>query len=131
VGDSDEEGQRLGEKLLWFLDVGDIVAPEFSTFLPGAVPPAAAPAAFRTMGGTRPKADLAQAMARGMVFAGNPDTVHRQIMEFQDRVGGFGHLVLMGRSGHMTHAETEKSIRLFATEVMPRLTARAAVPAFR
>ena len=131
VADTDEEGQRLGEKLLWFLDVGDIVAPEFSTFLPGAVPQAAVPAAYRALGQPRAKADLAQAIARGMVFAGNPDAVHRQIMEFHARVGGFGHLVMMGRSGHMTHAETEKSIRLFAAEVMPRLTARAAFPAFR
>ena len=53
-------------------------------------------------------------MAQGILFAGNPDSVYRQIMEFYDKVGGFGHLSLVGRSGFMTHAESEKSIRLFA-----------------
>ena len=62
-----------------------------------------------------------QAMARGLLFAGSPDTVYQQIMDFYDKVGGFGHLVMIGRSGFMTHAETEKSIKLFAQEVLPRL----------
>jgi hypothetical protein len=44
-------------------------------------------------------------------------------MEFYDKVGGFGHLALIGRSGYMTHAESVKGIRLFATEVLPRLRA--------
>ena len=65
--------------------------------------------------------DTTQAMAQGILFAGNPDSVYRQIMEFHDRVGGFGHLSLIGRSGFMTHAESEKGIRLFANEVLPRL----------
>jgi hypothetical protein len=42
-------------------------------------------------------------------------------MDFYDRVGGFGHLVMIGRSGFMTHAEAEKGIKLFAKEVLPRL----------
>ena len=66
-------------------------------------------------------------MARGLLFAGSPDTVHQQIMDFYDRIGGFGHLVMIGRSGFMTHAEAEKSIKLFAQEVLPRLRASAPV----
>ena len=62
-----------------------------------------------------------KAMAQGILFAGTPDTVYKQIMDFYDFVGGFGHLVMVGRSGFMTHAETEKSIELFAREVLPRL----------
>ena len=42
-------------------------------------------------------------------------------MEFYDKVGGFGHLALIGRSGFMTHEESVKGIRLFAREVAPRL----------
>ena len=61
------------------------------------------------------------AQAQGILFAGNPDTVYRQIMEFYDKVGGFGHLALIGRSGYLTHAESEKGIRLFSNEVLPRL----------
>ncbi len=62
-----------------------------------------------------------EAMAMGILFAGNPDSVYRQIMEFYDKVGGFGHLSMIGRSGFMTHRESEKGIRLFANEVLPRL----------
>ena len=71
-------------------------------------------AAFRTV-------TAEQAIERGIMFAGNPDTVFRQVMEFYDRVGGFEHLILMGRSGFMTHDEAEKGIKLFAREVLPRL----------
>ena len=60
-------------------------------------------------------------MAQGILFVGNPDSVYRQVMDFYDKVGGFGHLSLVGRSGFMTHAESEKSIRLFSKEVLPRL----------
>jgi hypothetical protein len=42
-------------------------------------------------------------------------------MDFRDKVGGFEHLILMGRSGFMTHEEAEKGIALFAKEVLPRL----------
>jgi alkanesulfonate monooxygenase SsuD/methylene tetrahydromethanopterin reductase-like flavin-dependent oxidoreductase (luciferase family) len=62
-----------------------------------------------------------QAMQAGILFAGSPDTVYRQIMDFVDTVGPFGHLVMVGRSGPMTHAEAEKGITLFAREVLPRL----------
>ena len=54
------------------------------------------------------------------MFAGNPDTVYRQIMEFQDKAGKFEHLVLASRSGFMTHEEANKGLKLFAKEVLPR-----------
>ncbi|HJY83505.1 MAG TPA: hypothetical protein VKK81_20765, partial [Candidatus Binatia bacterium] len=73
--------------------------------------------------------DTAQAMARGILFAGSPDTIYQQIMDFYDKVGGFGHLVMIGRSGFMTHAEAEKGIKLFAKEVLPRLKEIAPVTA--
>ena len=144
VGDTDEEGLRIGSKLLWFLNTSLKSAPQYSKFLPGAMPPQFAPQVYRT----RPKPaasapDLAnaekgvapagvnaarlisitpeQAMAQGILFAGNPESVYRQVMAFYDKVGGFGHLSLVGRSGFMTHAESEKGIRLFAKEVLPRL----------
>lgn len=143
VGDTHEEGVRLGEKLLWFLNTSLKSAPQYSTFLPGATPPELAPRVYRT----RPKADTqapvvasaaanasaligldaGEAMRRGILFAGSPDTVYRQIMNFHDEVGGFGHLVMIGRSGFMTHAETERSITLFSNEVLPRLRAVAPV----
>ena len=142
VGDTDEEGLRVGEKLLWFLNTSLKSAPQFSKFLPGAVPPQFAHQIYRT----KPKADGGgavksasqnaasligitpeRAMAEGILFAGNPDSVYRQIMAFYDQVGGFGHLAMVGRSGPMTHAEADKGIRLFSQEVLPRLRAIAPV----
>ncbi len=136
VGDSDEEGMRVGDKALWFLRVGVRSASQFSRTLPGQSPPEAAPNIYRSAprpaseGGVphvgRPAAAFRtvtaeEAIGRGIMFAGNPDTVFRQVMEFYDKVGGFEHLILMGRSGYMTHAEAEKGIRLFGKEVLPRL----------
>ncbi len=47
--------------------------------------------------------------------------VYRQIMEFYDKVGGFGHLIMVGKTGFITHAEAVKNITLFSREVLPRL----------
>jgi hypothetical protein len=49
-------------------------------------------------------------------------------MDFYDEVGGFDHLVMIGRSGFMTHAEAEKGLKLFAKEVLPRLQEVAPIP---
>ena len=149
VGDTHEEGVRVGSKLLWFLNTSLKSAPQYSKLLPGAAPAQAAPQIYRsapkpaapgsvgapasTANGEKPVTSASQnaatligmtaerAMAQGILFVGNPDTVYRQIMDFYDKVGGFGHLVMVGRSGFMTHAEAESGIKLFSKEVMPRL----------
>jgi alkanesulfonate monooxygenase SsuD/methylene tetrahydromethanopterin reductase-like flavin-dependent oxidoreductase (luciferase family) len=132
TGDTDEEGVRVGSKLLWFLNTALRSAPQYGKFLPGAVPAALAPALYTTKprpgvpAAARPAAGLIgitaeQAMAKGLMFAGNPDSVYRQIREYRERVGPFEHLVLASRSGFMTHAEATKGLRLFAKEVLPRL----------
>jgi alkanesulfonate monooxygenase SsuD/methylene tetrahydromethanopterin reductase-like flavin-dependent oxidoreductase (luciferase family) len=61
------------------------------------------------------------AMAGGRMYAGNPDTVYRQIMEFYEKVGGFGQLIMVGKTGFITHDEAVKNITLFSKEVLPRL----------
>ena len=48
VGDTDEEGIRIGQKIAWFLTVSIKSSPQFSKFQPGAVVPEMAPAAWRT-----------------------------------------------------------------------------------
>ena len=141
----------MQSQLLWFLNTSLKSAPQYARFLPGAVPPQFAPQIYRTApqppaqfsgsgGNGAPSANTTppvasagrnaaaliglnaeQAMARGLLFAGSPDTVYQQIMDFYDKVGGFGHLVMIGRSGFMTHAEAEKSIKLFGQKVLPRL----------
>jgi alkanesulfonate monooxygenase SsuD/methylene tetrahydromethanopterin reductase-like flavin-dependent oxidoreductase (luciferase family) len=136
VGDTHDEGVRIGSKLLWFLNTSLKSAPQYAKFLPGTVPPQFAPQVYRTAPRPTPQAPVAsagqnaatliginaeQAMARGLLFAGDPDTVYQQIMAFYNKVGGFGHLVMIGRSGFMTHAEAEQGIKRFAREVLPRL----------
>lgn len=142
VGDTHEEGVRVGKKLLWFLNTSLKSAPQYATFLPGAAPAQFAPQLYRSAprlsadgGGPsgKPVVSASQnaatlmnmtperAMAQGILFVGSPDTVYRQIMDFYDEVGGFGHLVMVGRTGFMTHVEAEKGIKLFSKEVLPRL----------
>jgi alkanesulfonate monooxygenase SsuD/methylene tetrahydromethanopterin reductase-like flavin-dependent oxidoreductase (luciferase family) len=138
VGDTHEEGLRVGEKLLWFLNTSIKSAPQYGKFLAGAAPAEAAPMIYRSRPRLAPAKpgqvvsasanaqslmglSAEQAMARGILFAGSPETVYQQIMDFYNTVGGFGQLVMVGRSGFMTHAETENSIKLFAREVLPRL----------
>lgn len=132
TGDTDEEGVRVGGKLLWFLNTGLRSAPQYGKLLPGAIRPEMAPALYTTKprpgvaAVSRPAAGLVgitaeEAMAKGLMFAGDPDSVYRQIRAYRERVGPFEHLVLAGRSGFMTHAEATKGLRLFAKEVLPRL----------
>jgi alkanesulfonate monooxygenase SsuD/methylene tetrahydromethanopterin reductase-like flavin-dependent oxidoreductase (luciferase family) len=129
VGDTDEEGLSVGSKLLWFLNTSLKQSPQLSKFLPGRNPPELAPNIWRANAGRGRPADqligitAERAVERGILVAGNPDTVYRQIMDIYDRVGGFGHLIFIGRSGFVTHQEAEKGIRMMAKEVLPRLPA--------
>ena len=129
IGDTDEEGLAVGSKTLWFLNTSLKQAPQMSKFLPGRSPPEMAPNIWRTAGVRGRPADgligmnAEQAIQRGILVAGNPDTVTRQIMEIYDKVDGFAHLIFIGRSGFLTHEEAKKTIRLMSKEVLPRLPA--------
>jgi alkanesulfonate monooxygenase SsuD/methylene tetrahydromethanopterin reductase-like flavin-dependent oxidoreductase (luciferase family) len=134
VGDTDQEGLEVGSKLLWFLNTSLKQAPQLSKFLPGRNPPEMAPNIWRTTGGRGRPADqligitAERAIERGILCAGNPDTVYKQIMDIHEKVGGFGHLIFVGRSGFLTHREAEKGIRMMAKEVLPRLPAATVTP---
>jgi alkanesulfonate monooxygenase SsuD/methylene tetrahydromethanopterin reductase-like flavin-dependent oxidoreductase (luciferase family) len=67
------------------------------------------------------QATVEQFMDSDTVFAGTPDDVYDQIKAFHDRIGGFGHLLFFGQGGFLDHKDTMDNIRLFGTEVMPRL----------
>ena len=134
IGDTDEEGLAVGSKTLWFLNTSLKQAPQMSKFLPGRNPPEMAPNIWRTTGMRGRPADgliginAETAIQRGILVAGNPDTVARQIMEIYDKVDGFAHLIFIGRSGFLTHEEAKKTIRLMAKEVLPRLPAATITP---
>ncbi len=142
VGDTDEEGFRRGDMLRGYLRTAPQVARQFAN-PPGFLPPALNARIMRQAAGgglfsqfqvtlpdgrtvklaDAPVEDLIEA---GIMFAGNPDSVARQISKLQDQLGGFGHLVMMGQAGEIDHRNTAASMTLFAREVMPRF--RAAAP---
>jgi hypothetical protein len=105
-----------------------------SKFLPGRNSPEMAPNIWRTTGARGRPADQLigitpeRAIERGILVAGNPDTVYRQIMNIYDNVDGFAHFIFVGRSGFLTHEEANKGIRLMAKEVLPRLPVATATP---
>ena len=57
----------------------------------------------------------------GICFAGTPDMVVEQFKAFHSHVGGFGHPLIMGQGGHITHDDTVNNLTLFSKEVLPRL----------
>jgi alkanesulfonate monooxygenase SsuD/methylene tetrahydromethanopterin reductase-like flavin-dependent oxidoreductase (luciferase family) len=134
IGDTDEEGLAVGSKTLWFLNTSLKQAPQMSKFLPGRNPPELAPNIWRTTGARGRPADgligitAETAIQRGILVAGNPDTVTRQIMDIYDKVGGFAHLIFIGRSGFLSHEEANKTIRLMSKAVLPRLPAATVTP---
>jgi hypothetical protein len=67
------------------------------------------------------KPNLEGLISQGVVFAGNPDTVFKQIKTMYEYNGGFGHLLVMGQAGFLDHRETTRGIDLLAKEVYPRL----------
>ncbi|HEX2891000.1 LLM class flavin-dependent oxidoreductase [Vineibacter terrae] len=74
-------------------------------------------------------ATVEQFMASDTVFAGTPDDVFNQIRDFNDRIGGFGHLLFFGQGGFLDHNDTVANITLFAREVLPRLRELSPAPA--
>ncbi|HZU89845.1 MAG TPA: hypothetical protein VE993_11360, partial [Stellaceae bacterium] len=111
------------EKLLWYI-TSNKVPPHFAN-PPGYVPVEANLRMLR--GGVHPlsafrsNATVEAAIAAGIMFAGTPDQVYRQLKKVYDYVGGFGHLLIMGQAGFLEHADTVSGIRNFAREVYPRL----------
>jgi alkanesulfonate monooxygenase SsuD/methylene tetrahydromethanopterin reductase-like flavin-dependent oxidoreductase (luciferase family) len=123
TGETDEAGYTGARKLMWYVEANKV--PFQFTSPPGYQPPAAMAGAMKGPASGVFKMfqnpDLGSFMENGLVFAGNPDSVYRQIVKLYEHVGGFGQLLLMGQAGFLDHDETVKGMRLFAREVYPRL----------
>ena len=50
--------------------------------------------------------------------------VLKQFERFYDHVGGFGHLLVAGQSGFLSHVETVHGITMLSREVFPKLRDR-------
>jgi alkanesulfonate monooxygenase SsuD/methylene tetrahydromethanopterin reductase-like flavin-dependent oxidoreductase (luciferase family) len=121
TGETDAEGLEGARKLMWYVKANKVPF-EF------VQPPGYTPYYVRAAGlrGERSAYDfkslsLEDLIDEGIVFAGSPSTVRGQIEKFYERVGGFGHLLLMGQAGFLEHDETVKGIRTFAERVKPML----------
>ena len=142
VGPTREEGIRRGNLVADYVRTSPVVAEPFVN--PPGYNSVAANVAMLKSGGKggfvrdrdgnvvdQTKATAEQLMEAGTLFAGNPDDVFNQIKAFHDRCGGFGHLLMFGQGGFITHEDTMDSIRLFGQEVLPRLKELSPEPARR
>ena len=134
VGNTREEGQRRADQILDYSRTSGIVAPQFmnppgyASAAQGAsladerrrVPRRPHPVARRTRHRS-PQDDVADAINAGLFFAGTPDDVFDQLRAFYDHVGGFGHLLMMGQGGFLSHEETVANLTLFSKAALPRL----------
>ena len=121
VGENEREAEEGARKLLWYME-SNKVPPEWSN-PPGYHPPPVSATVMKgiTGSGVPTNPTLDQQMARGNVFAGTPDQVYEQIKAFWEYSGGFGHMLMMGQAGHMSEAQTLRSMKLYNEEVYPRL----------
>jgi alkanesulfonate monooxygenase SsuD/methylene tetrahydromethanopterin reductase-like flavin-dependent oxidoreductase (luciferase family) len=133
VGETEAEGLRRADQIADYFRTSPIVAREFSNppgykkvpaevaslkAGPNAGRPLVTPEGRRIDQKTAKIEDFVDACS---VFAGTPDQVYDQIARFYDFTGGFGHLLMMGQGGHLSHADTVANLTLFAEEVQPRL----------
>jgi alkanesulfonate monooxygenase SsuD/methylene tetrahydromethanopterin reductase-like flavin-dependent oxidoreductase (luciferase family) len=72
-------------------------------------------------GGARDDLSMNYMIDRGVFFCGDPDTVYDGIKNFYDEVGGFGVLLLLAGKDWGNREQRERSMRLFMSEVAPRL----------
>jgi alkanesulfonate monooxygenase SsuD/methylene tetrahydromethanopterin reductase-like flavin-dependent oxidoreductase (luciferase family) len=120
---SEAEARAGAEKLLWYVTANKVLPQH--TFPPGYVPIRAAVDVMR--GKVNPlshfgeKPTVESAIESGIMMAGTPDQVVKQVRKLYDHVGGFGHLLLMGQAGFLEHKETVLGIKTFAREVYPQL----------
>ncbi len=136
VGRTREEGWRRADQILDYSRTSGIVAPQFAN-PPGYAEAAMSGQAIKSGGGGGARATrvqtrdgkpinprtitVEQAIGAGLSFAGTPDEVFDQLRAFYDHVGGFGHLLMMGQGGLLSHRETVANLELFSKEVLPRL----------
>ena len=137
LGDTKEQAFRRGDQVLDYVRNSGRVAPHY-TNPPGYSPLAANVAAMRAgiTGGlgshqqvrsrsgerlSRDKLTVESMVDAGVMFAGTPDMVCKQIEEFRNYVGEFNHLMFMSQGGWMSPADSAANIQMFGKEVLPRI----------
>jgi alkanesulfonate monooxygenase SsuD/methylene tetrahydromethanopterin reductase-like flavin-dependent oxidoreductase (luciferase family) len=124
VAKSEKDAHAGADKLLWYMRANKV--PFHLCYPPGYMPVPAQMAVLRGAAldqhaAMKDKMVVEKAIEAGIMFAGTPDQVYRQIKKHYEFVGGYGHLLIMGQAGFLEHDETVEGIRTFAREVYPRL----------
>jgi alkanesulfonate monooxygenase SsuD/methylene tetrahydromethanopterin reductase-like flavin-dependent oxidoreductase (luciferase family) len=126
VGDTEAKARAGAEKLLWYVNSNKV--PLHFSNPPGYVPVAMNMQLARgaqnvvSAHGTK-QGTVDGALEAGLMFAGTPDQVLKQIKKHWEYVGGYGQLLIMGQAGFLEHDDTVHGIRMFAREVYPQLKA--------
>lgn len=138
VADTAEEAKARAYRIAGYTRTQTRLAPQFTN------PPGYVPAKYVAMGqrlaqdphyipesrtlersdGSRVplyKATIDDLIDCHVVFAGTADQVYEQLKAYHRYVGGFGHLLMMGQGGDLSHADTIDSLTRFARDVLPRL----------
>jgi alkanesulfonate monooxygenase SsuD/methylene tetrahydromethanopterin reductase-like flavin-dependent oxidoreductase (luciferase family) len=125
VGESEARAKAGAEKLLWYITSNKV--PPHIANPPGYIPVSANVQMLRgaehPMSAFGKRASVESAIEAGIMFAGTPDQVLKQIKKHYDHVGGYGHILIMGQAGFLEHDDTVHGIRMFAREVYPQLKA--------
>ena len=137
VGETREDGWRRADQILGYSRTSGIVSPQFMNPA-GYVSPEISAQMLKAGGAAGARATRVQtkdgrplnprtmsvedAIDAGLVFAGTPDDVFDQIRAFHAHVGGFGHLLMMGQGGTISHEDTIGNLTMFSKEVLPRLS---------
>lgn len=121
VADTDDAGRAGAEGLMWYHSTNKVLQPFRAP--PGYLPPEAFAAMARGKGPNPAfrSPDIDVQIELGNLFCGTPDTVAAGIKDLYARVGGVGHMMLMGHSGHMTHTETAAHLRRLGSDVLPQV----------
>ena len=122
VADTEAEALKGADEIAWYLRTK--AEPQFRN------PPGYVGIDFNIQGlkGTftgRTDAIRAQSIEylreQGVIIAGTPDSVVKQIRRLYDLLGGFDHLLMMMQCGFLSHEKTVNNIKMFSKEVYPQI----------
>jgi alkanesulfonate monooxygenase SsuD/methylene tetrahydromethanopterin reductase-like flavin-dependent oxidoreductase (luciferase family) len=78
--------------------------------------------------GKMSESNFEEQIEKGSAWVGTPDEIKAIIARFVDFMGPFEHASLQINFGHMAYADAQRSMQLFASEVMPAFRSAPAEP---
>ena len=122
TAETDEEAMKGADEIAWYLRTK---SPQQFRNPPGYVGLEFNVNALKGTFTGRTDAIRAQSLdyqrEQGVIIAGTPDSVIKQVKRLYDLTGGFDHFLMMQQAGFLDHARTVKSMTMFAKEVYPAI----------